>query len=40
MTNSEVSAQQIQTYYWEIIGVDSNGNTSKSGVYSFRTQLM
>ena len=37
-TNTEVSAQQNQTYYWEIIAVDSNGNTSKSGVYSFRTQ--
>lgn len=37
-TNTEVSAQQNQTYYWEIVAVDSNGNTSKSGVYSFRTQ--
>ncbi len=27
-----------ETYYWKVIAMDANGNTSSSGVYAFRTQ--
>ena len=27
-----------ETYYWKVIALDANGNTSSSGVYAFRTQ--
>lgn len=37
-TITEVAAEKNKIYYWKIVAVDINGNSSDSGVYSFRTQ--
>lgn len=37
-TVTEVAAEKNKIYYWKVVAVDINGNSSDSGVYSFRTQ--
>ena len=37
-STAEVSVDNNQIYYWQIIAIDRVGNRSDSGVYSFRTQ--
>ena len=36
-TSIELEVENNATYYWKIIAIDTNGNQSSSGVYSFRT---
>ena len=36
--NAEVTVESAQIYYWQIEAIDAEGNSSTSGVYSFRTQ--
>lgn len=36
-TSIEVEVQNNTAYYWKIIAIDTNGNQSSSGVYTFRT---
>tara|TARA_B110000238_G_scaffold64940_1_gene71393 strand:+ start:858 stop:1556 length:699 start_codon:yes stop_codon:yes gene_type:complete len=36
-TQLEVQVDNQTVYYWKVIAIDSNGNKSSSGVYSFRT---
>jgi hypothetical protein len=36
-TQLEVEVENNTVYFWKIISIDSNGNQSNSGVYSFRT---
>ena len=36
-TSIEIEVENNATYYWKIIAIDTNGNQSSSGVYSFRT---
>ena len=36
-TSIELEVENDATYYWKIIAIDTNGNQSSSGVYSFRT---
>lgn len=36
-TSIEVEVANNSTYFWKIIAIDTNGNVSNSGVYSFRT---
>ena len=36
-TSIEVQLENNKTYYWKVIAVDSNNNTSDSGVYAFKT---
>ena len=33
----EVEVANNSTYFWKVIAIDTNGNESNSGVYSFRT---
>jgi hypothetical protein len=33
----EVVVENNKVYYWKIVTIDTNGNQSSSGVYSFRT---
>ena len=33
----EVEVANNSTYFWKVIAIDTNGNESSSGVYSFRT---
>ena len=36
-TQLEVEVENNTVYFWKIISIDSNGNQSNSGVYTFRT---
>ena len=36
-TSVEVEVANNSTYFWKVIAIDTNGNESSSGVYSFRT---
>ena len=36
-TSVEVEVANNSTYFWKVIAIDTNGNESNSGVYSFRT---
>jgi len=38
--NTELGVDVVknETYSWKVIAIDSNGNSSSSGVYSFKTQ--
>jgi len=36
-TQLEVEVENNTVYYWKIVAIDSNGNQSSSGVYTFRT---
>jgi len=36
-TSVEVEVADNSTYFWKVIAIDTNGNESSSGVYSFRT---
>ena len=36
-TEIEVEVESKKDYYWKIIAIDTNGNSSSSGVYGFRT---
>ena len=36
-TEIEVEVENNKDYYWKIVAIDSNGNSSSSGVYGFRT---
>jgi len=36
-TEVEINVENRKDYYWKIIAYDSNGNSSSSGVYGFRT---
>ena len=36
-TEIEVEVEGKKDYYWKIIAIDTNGNSSSSGVYGFRT---
>lgn len=37
-TTVEVAVGNNQIYYWQVTAIDEVGNTSNSGIYSFRTQ--
>ena len=37
-TTTAVSVSSNTLYYWKVIAIDSNGNESDSGVYTFRVQ--
>ncbi|MEX0291071.1 MAG: hypothetical protein AB3N14_18350 [Flavobacteriaceae bacterium] len=37
ITSVKVSVQTGTTYYWEVLTRDNEGNTSKSGVFTFKT---
>ena len=36
-TALELQVENGTVYYWKVIAIDENGNTTNSGVYSFRT---
>ena len=36
-TSTSIAVDSNSAYSWKIIAVDTNGNKSNSGVYSFRT---
>jgi hypothetical protein len=36
-TQIEINVESKKDYYWKIVAIDKNGNTSSSGVYGFRT---
>lgn len=36
-TALEVPVENTNVYYWKVIAIDENGNTTNSGVYTFRT---
>jgi len=36
-TSVEVEVENNTIYYWKVLAIDSAGNSSSSGVYSFRT---
>ena len=36
-TQLEMEVENNTVYYWKIVAIDSNGNQSSSGVYTFRT---
>lgn len=38
ITNSRVTVDSGTVYYWKVITVDREGNTSDSGIYDFRVQ--
>jgi len=36
-TQLEIEVENYTLYFWKIVAIDTNGNQSSSGVYSFRT---
>jgi hypothetical protein len=36
-TQLEIEVENNTLYFWKIVAIDTNGNQSSSGVYSFRT---
>ncbi|MDC1061002.1 hypothetical protein OAP99_02305 [Flavobacteriaceae bacterium] len=36
-TALEIPVENGSVYYWKVIAIDENGNTTNSGVYTFRT---